>query len=348
MWVPRMKDAALAAAVLLAQSAPFLFSAPAGGAPSWRPVEFLPVLGSALPVAFRRTAPLLCLLVTELCVGAYAMVGTGPAQPVWYGALVNLYTVANRSPARHRAAAAAITTIGLLTVVGSLTTAVRELLTWSAAFVLGTLARTRRELAEVSARQAAAGERARIAADLHDILGHAFSMMVVQAEAGGAVVRRDPERAATVFDTIATTGRDAMRQLRQAVGTLKDGPPPGLADLAGLAARAERAGLRVRMRGSGVPRAVSPEVELAVFRVVQEALTNVVKHARASSVEIRTGFGDDGLRVSVADDGAGCGDVPAEGHGLALMRERVAAAGGAITVGTGLHGRGFAVTAVFP
>jgi signal transduction histidine kinase len=334
----RAGDVGLAAAVLLAQSVPFLLSPG-----PWRLVGWLPVLGSALPVAFRRRAPLLCLILTELCVGAYDLVGGAPEQPVWYGALVGLYTVADQAPKWHRVAALAITTVGLLATVGSPATAVRELLTWFAAFALGTLARTRRDLARQAAELAAARERARIAADLHDILGHAFSMMVVQAEAGGAITEDRPRR---MFDAIATTGRDAMRQLRQAVGTLKAGPPPGLTDLGDLVGQAERAGLQVRVRSTGTPRELPAEVQLAAYRVVQEALTNVVKHARAGTVELRTVW-NGGFRLSVADDGVGC-NSSSGGHGLSGMRERVAAAGGSVTVGTGLHGRGFKVEAVFP
>ncbi|GLH98124.1 two-component sensor histidine kinase [Phytohabitans aurantiacus] len=347
VWRRRRGDLALAAAVLFAQSVPFLFDPE-----PWQLAGYLPVVGSALPLVFRRKAPLLCLLLTELCVGAYDLIGTGPAQPVWYGALVGLYTVADLAPKWHRVAALAITAIGLTATVGAPATAARELLTWSAAYALGALTRGRRELARANARQAAelaaARERARIAADLHDILGHAFSMMVVQAEAGAAVAQRDPERAGTAFDAIATAGRDAMRQLRQAVGTLKDRPPPGLANLGDLVGQAELAGLHVRVRSSGTPRELPTDVQLAAYRMVQEALTNVVKHAQAGTVELRTGWTGGGFRLSVADDGVGSARPAAGGHGLSGMRERIAAAGGEVTVGTGLHGKGFKVEAVFP
>jgi len=346
MWRGRASDLGLAAAVLFAQSVPFVFSPE-----PWQFVGYLPVLGSALPVVFRRKAPLLCLVLTELCVGAYDVIGTGPAQPVWYGALVGLYTVADQAPKWHRVAALTITAVGLIATVGSPTTAVRELLTWSAAFALGAQTRSRRRLARANARQtaelAAARERARIAADLHDILGHAFSMMVVQAEAGGAVAERDPTRAGAAFDAIAATGRDAMRQLRQAVGILKQGPPPGLANLGDLIGPAEQAGLHVRVRSAGTPHELPADVQLAAYRMVQEALTNVVKHAQASTIELRTGWTSDGFRLSIADDGTGPARSATGGHGLTGMRERVAAAGGEVTVGTGLHGKGFKVEAVF-
>jgi signal transduction histidine kinase len=153
-----------------------------------------------------------------------------------------------------------------------------------------------------------------------------------------------------VFDAIAATGRDAMRQLRMTVGTLKAGPQPGLADLTDLVEQAGRAGLRVRVRGTGTPHELPAEVQLAAYRMVQEALTNVVKHAQASNVELRTRWTGDGFRLSVADDGVGdarSAERGSGGHGLAGMRERVAAAGGTVTEGTGLHGRGFKVEAVF-
>jgi signal transduction histidine kinase len=347
VWRRRRGDLGLAAAVLAAQSAPFLFHPE-----PFRLDGYLPVLGSALPVLFRRQAPLVCLLLTELCVALYDVVGTGPAQPVWYGALVGLYTVADLAPTWHRAAAVAITAAGLVATVGSPATAVRELLTWSAAFALGALTRARRELAHTNARQAAelatARERARIAGDLHDILGHAFSMMVVQAEAGGAVAERDPGRAGAAFDAIATTGREAMRQLRQAVGALKEGPLPGLSGLADLVGQAEKAGLHVRVRSTGTPRELPADVQFAAYRMVQEALTNVVKHAQAGTVELRTVWNGGEFRLSVADDGAGATRPTTGGHGLAGMRDRVTAAGGHLSLGAGLHGKGFKVEAVFP
>jgi signal transduction histidine kinase len=355
---PRAMDAGLAAAVLLVQSAPFLFSHRIGGdAGSWRLVEFLPVLGSAIPVAFRRRAPLLCLLLTEVCVGVYSAIGTGPAQPIWYGALVGLYTVAYQASARHRIVALIITVAGLLSAVGSLTTMVREGATWLAAFALGELARIRRELALVNTAQAAelaaTRERARIASDLHDILGHAFSLMVVQAEAGGAVAGRFPDRVVGTFDAIAATGRDAMRQLRASVSELRDGSPrapqPGLADLAELARQAGRAGLAVRLRSEGTPRELPADIQLAAYRVAQEAITNVVKHAGAGTVELRTVWTADEFRLSVADDGVGVAVSAGAGggHGLIGMRERVTAAGGVVSVGIGLRERGLTVEAVF-
>jgi signal transduction histidine kinase len=294
----------------------------------------------------------------------YSTIGTGPAQPIWYGALIGLYTVAYQASARHRLVALIITVAGLLGVVGSLTTMVREGATWLAAFAFGELARARRELALVNTAQAAelaaTRERARIASDLHDILGHAFSLMVVQAEAGGAVAGRHPDRVVGTFDAIAATGRDAMRQLRATVGELRDGSPrapqPGLADLPELARQAERAGLAVHLRSEGTPRDLPADIQLAAYRVAQEAITNVVKHAGASTVELRTAWTADEFRVTVADDGVGVavsagagrmGEVTSGGHGLIGMRERVAAAGGVVTVGTGLRERGLTVEAVF-
>ncbi|MFD0818536.1 sensor histidine kinase [Micromonospora zhanjiangensis] len=364
MWRTWTKDVGLAAAVLLAQSAPFLFAHRVDGSGPWRLVEYLPVLASALPVVFRRKAPLVCLLLVEFAVGAYALVGDGPEQPIWFGALVCLYTVAHQAPRSHQVAALLVTGGGFLAVVGSVTTAVRELLTWSAAFALGALARKRAELAAAGAVQAAelatARERARIAADLHDILGHSFSMMVVQAEAGAAVAGRRPERAIAIFDAIADTGRKAMGELRTAVSGLRDDPPtrspkPGIDDLPDLVRQAERAGLVVRLRTEGTPRHLPAAVHLAAYRVAQEAMTNVVKHARARTVELRTDWTVGAFRLTVTDDGVGTrvangadrSTLGGDGHGLSGMRERVAAVGGDVTVGARPDGRGFRVEAVF-
>jgi signal transduction histidine kinase len=241
-----------------------------------------------------------------------------------------------------------VTAVGLLSAVGSLTTAVRELLTWFAAFALGALARARQELSETKTAQAAelatARERGRLAADLHDILGHAFSLMIVQAEAGAAGAERHPDRAAPAFDAIAATGRDAMRQLRTTVRGLRE--ERGVGDLPALAQDAERAGLTVRLHSTGEPRELAAEVQLAAYRAAQEALTNVVRHARASTVELRLTWTADDFRLTVADDGVGLAATTG-GYGLSGMRERVAAAGGTVTLDIGLDGRGCGVEVVF-
>ncbi|MEU8074219.1 sensor histidine kinase [Catellatospora citrea] len=345
-------DIGLTLLVLAAQSAPYFFTRRFGEDPPWTFADYWPVLLTSLPVLLRRWQPTYALLLTAVGIAAYAIAGTGPAQPIWYGPLVCFYAVAYQSPRQQRLVVLIVTAAGMLSIIESVNTAVREMATWSAAYMLGTLARTRREVAAreraQAAQLAAERERTRIARDLHDILGHAFSLMVVQAEAGGAIARRDPARAEAAFDAISDAGRSAMAQLRAAVGGLRESslaPQPGLADLPELVRGTRHDGLDVTYTEHGQARPLAPDVQLAVYRVVQEALTNVVRHAAATSARVSLTWDEHGTRVSVADDGRGASPVT-PGNGLVGLGERVAAAGGTVEFGPDPVG-GFRVTAVF-
>jgi signal transduction histidine kinase len=357
-------DAALMAGALAAQLAPFLFVPPETPGAQWSILGYGAVALSAVPVLLRRLNPAVLLLVSTLGIAAYNLVEPVPPQPIWYGPLICMYTVAYQSPRWQRIAALAATGVGMLTVIGSVNTAVRELATWSAAYTLGALMRTRQE---ASAQLAAERERTRIARDLHDILGHAFSLMVVQSETGAALAKHDPGRAEQAFEAIARTGREAMTQLRGTVGSLREpvassgadlalhtrtrrvaslAPQPGLADLPELVRRTESPGLATKLTETGEPRALSPDVQLAVYRLVQEALTNVVNHSRASEAEVRLEWKEGAFTVSVVDDGVGRGARSTGGHGLDGIRERVTAAGGSVEFG--VNGtKGFRVMAAF-
>jgi signal transduction histidine kinase len=218
-----------------------------------------------------------------------------------------------------------------------------------------------RQAAEETAR-AALRERARIARDMHDILAHAVSLMVIQAEAGPVVVRSDPDRAITAFDAIAESGRDAMSQLRRMLGVLKEegqeperAPQPGMRLLPDLIEGVRRAGITVDMVDSDLGGAGLPaDVDAAVYRIAQEALTNVLKHSSATTVTVRVAREAQELRLLVADDGGGprrpLGSVLGvrSGRGLIGIRERAAACGGSVRTGPGEDGRGFTVTARLP
>jgi len=183
---------------------------------------------------------------------------------------------------------------------------------------------------------------------MHDVLAHSVSLMVVQAEAGPVVVRSDPARAEAVFDAVAAAGRDAMGQLRRILGLLADGDagaaPPGIDAVADLVAGVPRASLVT----SGTARAVAADVGTAAFRIVQEALTNVVKHAGPASVVVTLDWAATELVVTVRDDGPGPGANPGSGHGLIGIGERAAACGGSARHGAGPGGRGFEVSAGLP
>jgi signal transduction histidine kinase len=190
---------------------------------------------------------------------------------------------------------------------------------------------------------------------MHDILTHSVGLMVVQAEAGPLMLRSDPVRAEAAFDAIADTGRDALTQLRTLLGALRPGenghrePQPGLAALPDLVERTGQAGLEVTLTSDGVPRRVAADVDVAAYRIVQEALTNVLRHADAHTARVRLRWAETVLEVEIADDGRGAGGAGGAGgggHGLIGMRERASACGGTLRAGPG--NGGFVVAAALP
>jgi signal transduction histidine kinase len=205
------------------------------------------------------------------------------------------------------------------------------------------------------AKIAAAAERARIARELHDIVAHHVSVMVVQADGAQYALRTDPGRAETALTAISATGRQALTEMRRLLGVLRSAgeqsglaPVPGLGELRELLDQARAAGLEVSYTLSGTPRELPEGAELAAYRVVQESLTNTRKHAGlAATAAVTLRYEPDGLTVEVTDDGiASPGSEPA-GHGLAGMRERIAMYGGTVQAGP-LPGGGFGVTAHLP
>ncbi len=320
-------------------------------------------LGS-LPLIWRRRWPVLTTFITG---GATVVLALGDfLHEVPYGQLVATYTFASLASPRWRAIGIAATTVGVavsLTPKSNLLPVGATVILFVAAYALGAIARSRRELiATLEARaqrlaadyaEAASRERERIARDMHDIIAHSVSLIVVQAEAGPVVVRSDPDRAVAVFDAIADAGRDALAQLRRTLGVLRAegasrAPQPGLDALGALVAQARGAGLAATLEETGTRRPIAPDTAVAAYRVVQESLTNVVKHAHAGTVEVRLRWGDT-LELEVRDDGrGGNGRIASGGHGLIGMRERVAACGGTLTTGPATDGPGFRVAATLP
>jgi len=205
------------------------------------------------------------------------------------------------------------------------------------------------------AKIAAAAERARIARELHDIVAHHVSVMVVQADGARYALRTDPSRAETALTAISATGRQALTEMRRLLGVLRSAneqsglaPVPGLGELRELLDQARTAGLEVSYTLTGTPRELPEGAELAAYRVVQESLTNTRKHGGlAATAAVTLRYEPDGLTVEVTDDGiASPGNEPA-GHGLAGMRERIAMYGGTVQAGP-LPGGGFGVTAHLP
>ena len=206
-------------------------------------------------------------------------------------------------------------------------------------------------------RRAVMAERNRVARELHDVLAHNLSVVVVQAGAARRIVERDPQRAAEVAALIELTGREALAELRHLFGPVRrpDGPPhteqPGLDDLERLTTRVRHAGLEVDLRIKGDPVPLPAGVDLTAYRVVQEALTNALKHAGAAAATVALTYEPSELVISVEDDGDGLGPERAArlggGHGLVGMEERVALYGGLLQAGPREAG-GFAVCARLP
>ncbi|MET8472177.1 sensor histidine kinase [Streptomyces sp. NPDC006422] len=371
---PYLVDGALAALVLFAVSLQFLFPDEGGDPLSWQ--GFLLGAGTAVPLVWRRRAPILSAAAVSCATPAMALYHAPPPDVV-YGGLVVLYTMAayaERVPRR-------IMFVGWL-IGASATMSMKEhaepfeyafhLLSLLSAYGFGLLARTQRAYTtaleeraralererEIDRARVVAGERARIARDMHDVVGHAVSLMVVQAEAGPVVVRSNPARAEAAFDAIAGAGREAMQQLRLILGVLTDtgnggvapaAPVPGLDRLPDLVRQVTATtDVTVTLRTTGRPRPIGAETETAAYRIVQEALTNTVKHAYAARADVQLDWGDTELAITVTDDGTGPA-VPGAGAGRGLIgiRERAAACGGSADSGPAPDG-GFRVTARLP
>ena len=218
------------------------------------------------------------------------------------------------------------------------------------------LERARAELA----RRAVVEERLRLARELHDVVAHSISVIAVQSGVGAHVAATQPEEAAKALAAIEVTSRAALTELRRLLGVLRQegepqgslAPVPGLADLDGLLAEVAKAGLGVRLRVEGTPSPLPAGVDLSAYRIVQEALTNVVKHAGPARAQVVVGYRDQDVRVEVTDDGRGVTAPTSNGrarvgHGLIGMRERVQVFGGDLEVGP-RPGGGFRVAARLP
>jgi signal transduction histidine kinase len=197
-----------------------------------------------------------------------------------------------------------------------------------------------------------------MARELHDVLAHSLSTMVLQAGASRQVLRSDVETVEELLLSIEGTGREALGEVRQLLGLLRASddagglrPQPTLASIDGLIEETSKAGLPVELRVEGEPVALSPGLDLSAYRIVQEALTNALKHAGPARAEVVIRYGDRELELAITDDGAGARAGPAEGqpagHGLLGMQERVALYGGSMTAGP-REGGGYALCARLP
>ena len=326
---------------------------------------------ATLPIAVRRRYPVEVFAVTLSAAIANDLIGD---RFQFAGALVGLYTVATyvgRPKSIYALAAAALGAAA--TSVGDSGTGMAQfvaiLAVFAASWLLGDNIRTRRaylrELEdradslererEESIRRAAADEQARIARELHDIITHNVSVMTVQAAAAGDVFETHPGRVREALDSIESTGREALTELRRLLGRVRPedagtnfAPQPGLARLDALLEQVRAAGLQVDLTVEGTPRELPIGLDLSAYRIVQEALTNILKHAQASKAAVRIRYEPDAIELEVVDDGHGpASDDAQRGQGIIGMRERAALVGGALRVGRA-PGGGFAVDARIP
>ncbi|MFB9629948.1 sensor histidine kinase [Nonomuraea helvata] len=330
----------------------------------------------SVPVLWRRRAiisvgAVVGCATTILAIAAKSLPHSASLLLLPYGVLVCTYTFAAADLSRvRRAGGIAGLSVGMavsLIVPHENLETYRYLLTAVvAAYAVGAGARARRARREaeqerearIREERAAAveRERTRIARDMHDIVTHSVGLMVVQAETGPLVVRDHPERAEEIFEAIGAAGRDAIGQLRLILGALRGseapdglapvrGPHPGLDALPDLLGNARRAGLEASADVRGEPRRLPADVDVAAYRIIQEALTNTIRHAGANTVRVRLRWSGDTLDVEVSDDGRGTRELR-EGHGMIGMRERVTACGGKLAIRPG--NPGFTVIATLP
>ncbi len=374
---PRVVDAAVASAV-------FAYNLPVQGAyvPEGLPpgTGVLISLGLCAPHVARRDFPLasfggiLLACLVQLALG----IGFLPADVMLYCAL---YTVAARHERRTSVAAAGLVTLcallaatrwaaePFLTIGDLLTALVLVVSVWMWGSMIGIrrayVAGLRERAVQLErerdnqARIAAAAERARIAREIHDVVSHSLSTVVVLAKGASANVHHDPDRAEHAIRNVEGTGRRALSEMRRMLDVLRDDEPgshsprPGVAQLEQLITDTRRAGLPVEFTVHGTPRALPDSADLAVYRIVQEALTNTRKHAgpNVTRIEVVLSYREQDVRIRVADDGRGptTGEEHASesGHGLVGMRERVVSYGGVLHTGRRTGG-GFETVATLP
>jgi signal transduction histidine kinase len=354
---------------------------------------FVLVVLQALPLTWRRRWPVPVLFAVGIPSQAYNFLGI-PYGGVPFGPMIAFYTVMDRSSTRARWVICGLAVIGLINVQflpyhSGAYTFLTGLLEFGVAGVAGVLTRTHRaytravearaEQAEAERHQqvalAAAEERTRIARELHDVVAHHVSLMAVQSEAAASLLPGRPVQAGKSVEIISQTARETLTELRRLLGVLRGpadangrpaslAPSPSIASLDEVLVQVRQAGIAVDLRVEGSPGRLAPGVDLAAYRIVQEALTNTVRHSGASTAAVTVSYEPGYVTVSVTDPGREPAAVTAGGRpgapetngtrpagsggfGLAGIAERVASCGGSLTVGPGRDG-GFAVTARLP
>ena len=317
-------------------------------------------LAMTLPLAFRRRFPLATVLVVFGAAALQELLATSPDGLSGVTALlVAVYSVAAYSERRS----AVIGLVGALALSLSLgpDDAAFAAVFIGGAWGAGRIVRRQNLLLDAlrrdqQARERAAvvDERARIARELHDVVAHSVSTIVVQAQAGEAMVDHGSDRAREAFVSIASSGRQALGELRRMLGLLRDpeldpalDPQPGLTHVQTLVEQMRAVGLPVDLTVEGEPHPLPAGVDLCAYRIVQEALTNTLKHARPANARVTVRYGANDVELEVLDDGEGISNGAPAGHGITGMRERTRLYGGTLETGE-RPGGGFAVRARLP
>jgi len=342
----------------------------AQGWPALDPLAWILVLLATLPLALRTRAPVTVFAFVHAVGVLYISLGYWPVV-ITFGPMLAVYTVASVRPARITAVCAAVmgavwVYAGLVTDGSSMASVLAQAVAYPLVFWwFGHIARRTAELtrqlrAEQAerARREVAEERVRIARELHDVVAHHMAVINVQAGLARFVFTTDAPTAREALDTIAGASGEALEELRRMLGLLRaegvsgaDGAPaPGLGQLAEMVDRVRAGGVPVDLRVTGEPRPLPPGVQLCLYRVVQEALTNVLKHAPGANAAVELAYRAGEMTVSVIDDGKGVDPDRKRGrggHGLIGMRERAKLYGGTIVVGPRSEG-GFGVHLTLP
>jgi signal transduction histidine kinase len=359
--------------VLIASSEIAIWSGAVGREELDRPRALAAVLVVllSLPLLWRRSAPVVTALLVVAALGA---LGDFPAFPAWVTFLIVFYSLGRyaadlRSLVVAFALLAATVVYDLLVKDGEpITDLVGPWIMLAAAWAIGRVVRAQgreasrerersKRLArerDERARRAVAEERARMARELHDVVAHSVSLIAVQAQAVQRLLSGEERPAREGIDSIERVARQTATEMRRLLGILDrqgDGvardPRPGVAGLGTLVEQVREAGLDVGLRIEGEPVPLAPGLDLSAYRIVQEALTNALKHARASHVDVVVRYAGDQLELEVEDDGRGEDQDQGGGRGLVGMRERAAVFGGELTAGP-LPGQGFRVHARLP
>jgi signal transduction histidine kinase len=373
---PWAQDVLLAGFIALVQITGTRNSAEAGAVVAPDALGYLLLAVSGLVLLVRRRWPLAVLAVTA-AISIWYYVAGYPDGPGWLSLFVALYTFTAHGDGR-RSIQIVTGGIAALTVVWLFTAdlAPRAEAGWVffrigaaiMAAALGESVRSRRVIAieaqaraaraertrEEEARRRVDAERLRIAREVHDTVAHAIAIVNVQAGVTAHVLDKRPERAKEALVTIEQTSARALHELRATLGVLRDvedddhrSPTPGLGQLDDLTAMAREAGLDVKVESDGTPPELSSAVDRAAYRILQESITNVIRHAGPAQVTIAIAASDGELAIQVTDDGRGAAPGGETGNGIAGMRERCALLGGELSTGPGPAG-GFRVRARLP